>query len=439
MQIIGETGEFFQVRLEGRTKPAYVAARFIKEPEANTQLDRAAAPLSVSGHLQKGLHPIWLGVMQAAKAIPLRAFLGSMLVGVLSYLIRRGVAFYWRRWYGSASTSAAQKYAPSSPRAVSTRIAVALALLMLSYFVLWGVFRGLIEVLAIVLAVVSILVIFEVVLRAVKTRVGRLSAFLGFASAVSYLLLAAGSTVYDRHIAESILDRTPKEAAVFVFENIAGASRAEALPLERFVGVAELSGSPLKWAIVDIEDERICSRGGAFDYPGIARAALRTATGRTEGGSTIPLQCAKLIQGRTRSRLADKPEQAIIALRLSVLYPSADQQLALYANMVQLCGSHRGLAYCATDLFGVADVRHLRAAEAALLAAMLNNPVHYDPRRHEDRALARRNLVLRKMWEKGHLNEQMYRAATGEPILLKGRATENALIGFAVRTTYAKS
>src|SRR3954452_25381815 len=48
--------------------------------------------------------------------------------------------------------------------------------------------------------------------------------------------------------------------------------------------------------------------------------------------------------------------------------------------------------------------------EAALLAGLIGLPSAYDPVAHSSAALARRNLVLRKMFEQGKLTAPEYRS-----------------------------
>ena len=55
----------------------------------------------------------------------------------------------------------------------------------------------------------------------------------------------------------------------------------------------------------------------------------------------------------------------------------------------------------------LADPTELTLAEAAMLAALPKAPSHYDPRRHPEAALARRNLVLDLMLEQGRIPRLM--------------------------------
>ncbi len=56
-------------------------------------------------------------------------------------------------------------------------------------------------------------------------------------------------------------------------------------------------------------------------------------------------------------------------------------------------------------------MQHLTLAEATLLVGMVKGPAYYDPYRHPQRALERRNLVLRETREQSFLTMEQYAAA----------------------------
>jgi len=63
--------------------------------------------------------------------------------------------------------------------------------------------------------------------------------------------------------------------------------------------------------------------------------------------------------------------------------------------------------------------------EAALLAGMIQKPNLYNPYRHEDRALQRRNIVLGLMHENGYLTDMQYLEATKTPLKLAEGGVES--------------
>ncbi|HJQ38536.1 MAG TPA: transglycosylase domain-containing protein [Thermoanaerobaculia bacterium] len=58
----------------------------------------------------------------------------------------------------------------------------------------------------------------------------------------------------------------------------------------------------------------------------------------------------------------------------------------------------------------------LTTAEAALLAGMIRSPNIYSPVRNPDRAIERRNVVLKRMHEMGFIDQGEFQRAVNEPL-----------------------
>jgi penicillin-binding protein 1B len=151
-------------------------------------------------------------------------------------------------------------------------------------------------------------------------------------------------------------------------------------------------------ALVAIEDRKYFSHAGV-DPRGMARAVWQLASGEVQGGSTLTQQLVKnffLTRERTLQR---KFTEVIMALLLELHY-GKEEILETYLNEIYL-GQDRdraihGIGLAAQFYFGK-PVQDLSLAEGALLVGMVKGPTLYDPRRHPQRALERRNLVLREM------------------------------------------
>jgi penicillin-binding protein 1B len=135
-----------------------------------------------------------------------------------------------------------------------------------------------------------------------------------------------------------------------------------------------------------------------------------------QGGSTITQQLVKnffLTRERTLQR---KFTEVIMALLLELHYDK-NEILETYLNEIYL-GQDRdraihGIGLAAQFYFGK-PVQDLSLAEGALLVGMVKGPALYDPRRHPQRALERRNLVLREMKELNYISvEQQVAARAG--------------------------
>jgi penicillin-binding protein 1B len=124
-----------------------------------------------------------------------------------------------------------------------------------------------------------------------------------------------------------------------------------------------------------------------------------------QGGSTLTQQLAKnffLTQDRTLWR---KVNEALIALILEARYEK-DEILEAYANEIYLGQDGEraihGFGLAAHFYFG-RPLQELRLPEVALLVGLVKGASYYNPRRHPQRALQRRNLVLDVMAEQGLL------------------------------------
>ena len=169
--------------------------------------------------------------------------------------------------------------------------------------------------------------------------------------------------------------------------------------------------------LVAIEDRNFFSHHG-FDPRALARAAVRSATGRTEGGSTITQQLVKNFFLTPERTLKRKFTELVMAVLLEMHY-GKEEILETYLNEIYL-GQDRdraihGVGLAAQFYFGK-EVRHLTVAESALIVAMVKGPAVYDPRRHTARALERRNLVLHEAKEQGSLSMEQYSIARATPL-----------------------
>ena len=98
--------------------------------------------------------------------------------------------------------------------------------------------------------------------------------------------------------------------------------------------------------------------------------------------------------------------QKLTELRLSRLIEHSltkQQILELYFNVIYMGNGVYGVEAASRDLFG-RSVNQLNVTQAAMLAALPKAPSAYTPRRHPDRAIARRNLVLGLMVKEGYIS-----------------------------------
>jgi penicillin-binding protein 1A len=177
-----------------------------------------------------------------------------------------------------------------------------------------------------------------------------------------------------------------------------------------------------KWtprATIAIEDRRFYDHGGV-DFQAIARAALTDLQrGQiVQGGSTITQQLVRnLYIGSDRRTLGRKLKEACLALKLGNKL-SKNQILADYLNEVSY-GNHAAGIEAAAQTYFSRPARRLTLAQAALLAGLPQAPTLYDPFRYPQRAIARRNEVLRALAGAGMITLAQLNAASTQPLGLE--------------------
>jgi penicillin-binding protein 1B len=123
------------------------------------------------------------------------------------------------------------------------------------------------------------------------------------------------------------------------------------------------------------------------------------AGGVVQGGSTLTQQLVKNFYLTSERTLWRKIKEAVMAIILEIRYQK-NEILEAYLNEVFLGqDGERSI-----NGFGMASVFYfnkplveLKPHQVALLVGLVKGPSYYDPRRHPDRAIERRNLVLNEM------------------------------------------
>ena len=175
-------------------------------------------------------------------------------------------------------------------------------------------------------------------------------------------------------------------------------------------------------ALLSMEDARFRQHHG-IDPVGVLRALGRNALGgSTQGGSTLTQQLAKNLFLSSERRLQRKVREAFFAAALESRL-SKDELLELYLSEVYL-GQMGGLPVhgfgaAARAWFG-RSLGELSVEEAATIVGVIPAPNAYSPVRHPEVALQRRDLVLTKMHDRGHLDADALAVAKAKPLQLRG-------------------
>ncbi len=178
-------------------------------------------------------------------------------------------------------------------------------------------------------------------------------------------------------------------------------------------------------ALIAIEDRKFYEHRGV-DPRAIARAlwANLRAAEAVQGGSTLTQQLVKNFYLTSERTLRRKLTEAIMALLLDAHY-GKDEILEAYVNEIYLGQDGNraihGFGLAAQHYFD-RPLHQLTLSQAALLVGLVKGPSYYDPRRHPQRAAARRNLVLAELAEQGIITTAEHLRAKTLPLEVTARA-----------------
>ncbi|MBM7807097.1 membrane peptidoglycan carboxypeptidase [Geodermatophilus bullaregiensis] len=194
----------------------------------------------------------------------------------------------------------------------------------------------------------------------------------------------------------------------------------------RTVVTSDQIADVMKQALVDIEDSRFYQHNG-LDVQGTLRAAVtNVAAGSVqEGGSTLTQQLVKQTlletadtaedrQAATEQDIGRKLREARLALALEETYDK-DEILTRYLNIVYFGQGAYGIQAAAQKYFSV-NAADLTLPQAAMLAGLVQSPANDDPVTNPENAQARRNQVLQRMFDLGHVTEAELTEISAQPV-----------------------
>ncbi len=164
--------------------------------------------------------------------------------------------------------------------------------------------------------------------------------------------------------------------------------------------------------LVISEDHRYYNHSG-LDFEAFLRVIYGALTFNMQGGgSTITQQLAKNLYTRNPDksldgliaklggypkRIVEKTKEWIISVDLERNF-TKEEIIAMYLNTVEFSSNSYGIKVASETYFNKPP-DSLNLQESAVLVGMLQNPSFYNPKRWPDRALAKRNTVLAKIYK----------------------------------------
>ncbi len=229
-------------------------------------------------------------------------------------------------------------------------------------------------------------------------------------------------------VVNSITDDHGQELSSYELEPllITGLSEDVNRTKRRLVSYDEIPQN-LVHAVLAIEDRRFFEHGGV-NYWRLMQAGVRDVTTgqKQQGGSTLTMQLARGFFLTPEKRFKRKIIEILITFQLEHRF-SKKQLFEMYANQINLgqrgSFSIDGFGEASQAYFGK-DVRQLNLSECATLAGIVQRPNYFNPWRHPDRTIDRRNLVLDGMVETGAITKDQAESAKKEPLHLSTQSVD---------------
>jgi penicillin-binding protein 1A len=179
-------------------------------------------------------------------------------------------------------------------------------------------------------------------------------------------------------------------------------------------------------SVLTAEDEDFYNHNG-ISLRAITRAMIQNvaAGGIEQGGSTITQQLVKnsVLENSDLDLTGRKIPEAALAVRLEKQM-SKDEILEAYLNTVYFGAGAYGIEAASQVFFGH-PAAALDWAEGALLASLISSPVSGDPTRNPELARERRDRVLDRLFETGHIETREELVAAKATALPNVRLTDD--------------
>ncbi len=180
----------------------------------------------------------------------------------------------------------------------------------------------------------------------------------------------------------------------------------------------------LKNAFVALEDKRFYSHDGIDTYRILGATVKNLKSGRiVEGASTITQQLVKNTHLTAEKSISRKLNEMAIAMKIEEEY-SKDEILAMYLSVIYFGSGAYGVKEASKLYFGCTP-ENLSTAQCATLAGIVKNPKRYSPINDVNSSVLRRNLVLSVMKNEGYLNDNEYKNAVNEKLVVAKSVEKN--------------
>ena len=180
--------------------------------------------------------------------------------------------------------------------------------------------------------------------------------------------------------------------------------------------------------LIYVEDRNFYQHKGIAPLSILRALVANIKAGRTvQGGSTLTQQLIKNVFLTRERSFIRKAKEALYSLLIEFKY-SKDELLEIYLNEVFL-GQNGPLSVngfgLASEFYFARPIDELTPDQIALLVAMIKGPSYYNPKRYEERALERRDFILRQMVSQNFISAAQYKRSAKAPLGLKNSVAKH--------------
>ena len=165
----------------------------------------------------------------------------------------------------------------------------------------------------------------------------------------------------------------------------------------------------LKHAVIASEDKRFYKHWGV-DMQSIVRAVIVNASSMSfrQGFSTLSQQLARNLYKEVgfKDSITRKLKEMITAVQIERTY-TKEEILEMYLNTVHFGHGTYGAESAAKRYFNK-KASELTIGESAMLIGLLPSPANYSPLRNLNKAIDRRSIVLKVMYNQDYIGHQEY-------------------------------
>jgi monofunctional biosynthetic peptidoglycan transglycosylase len=205
---------------------------------------------------------------------------------------------------------------------------------------------------------------------------------------------------------------------------------------QKWVSMSQISPNVIKAVLIG-EDDKFWNHDG-FDVEGMEQALEKTLKkGKVAGGSTISQQLSKNLYLSPSKNPVRKIKEAIITWRIEKTL-SKRRILEIYLNVAEWGDGIFGIEAAARHYYHK-SAKSLSGLEAAHLAAVLPNPIKYDPTGNQKYVQNRSRIIYKILKRRGVVIPDFKEVMTPSKQETQEVSDDNESVTDLFNTTYSEA